>query len=317
MRLLIFITIFGLIACNDSKKQTEKSADTSQTDSLEQSKPDRSYTTDFNNKDEASIKVDSNNTQIKNVTYSEQYLDRDNELDYYIAKQTQEIITSRGAEGQDSKITLDFFSLKDGKLVKTISKTTDVISVSSQYLHSTKYGCCGAENYNELSSIWKDEIFLKYNSKYYYIEIPNAHTSFYLGYLCDARDEGKLILGELYLTHSLPSLPEGKHFYSETFKTVNKIIFKAKTKEIFDKIVPFTPTMTLVKNTDKDQLIEYPDHQELQLWSFNNAKGLNGVDFLGLKIQFENDTIIPIDIPIKNGFLFGDSLNERTVYIYK
>jgi len=319
MRILIFITIFGLIACNDNKKQADKSTSTSQSDSSSASKPRRISATDFSNKEEASVKVDSNNTQIKNVTYTEEYLDKDNSLDYYIVKKTQEITTTHGAEGQDSKITLDFFSLNDGKLVKTITKTTDVVSIASEYLHSTKYGCCGAEDYNELSSIWTDETFLKYNTKYYYIEIPNAHTSFYLGYLCESRDEKELILGELYLAHSLPTLPEGKHFYSAVFKTVNKIIIKAKTKEIFDKIVPFTPTMTLVKNTDKDQLIDYSDHQELRLWSFNNAKNLQGLDFLGLKIQFDGDSVsqTPIEIPIKNGLLFGDNGSEQTIYVDK
>lgn len=321
MRLLIFITIFGLFACNNNKKQAEKSGNNSLPGSSSASKIYGVYATDFNNKEEASVKVDSNNTQIKNVTYTEEYLNKDNSLDYYIVKKTQEIMTAHGAhgtEGQDSKIKLSFFSLNDGKLVKTITKTADAISIASEYLHSTKYSCCGAEDYNELSSIWTDETFLKYNTKYYYIEIPNAHTSFYLGYLCDSRDEKKLILGELYLAHSLPTLPGGKHFYSAVFKTVNKIVLKAKTKDIFDKIVPFTPAITLVKNTGKDQLIDYPDHQELQLWSFNSAKSLQGLDFPGLKIQFGGDSVsqTPIKIPIKNGLLFGNS-GEQTIYVDK
>lgn len=275
------------------------------------------FTNKFSNQDLVSINVDSNYTRIKNINYSENYLNKDNEFDYYIVKQTQDVITLRESEGQNSKITLDFFSRKDGKLIKSISKTTDVISISSEYLHSTKYGCCAAESYNELSYIWTDETFLKYNTKYYYIEIPNAHINLYLGYLCEARDEKNLVLGELYLAHSLPTLSEGKNIYSSVFKSVNKIIFKAKTKEIFDNIIPFTPAITLVKNTDKDLLIDYPDHQELRLWSFNNVENLQRVDFLGLKIEFEGDSLnpTPIEIPIKNGLLFGDNGSERIVYI--
>lgn len=317
MRVLIFITIIGLIACNNSEKQAEKSMGTSLFDSLTTSKAHNISATGFNNNEQAFVKVDSNNVQIKNVTYTDEYLAKNNSLDYYIVKKTQEIRTTRGAEGHDSKITLDFFSSNDSKLVKTVTKTTDIVSFTSEYLHTTKYGCCGAENYHEFSSIWTDETFLKYNTKYYHIEIPNARTSFYLGYLCDSRDEKELILGELYFAHSLPTHSEGKSFYSSIFKTVNRIIFKARTKEIFDKIVPFTPSITLVKNTDKDKLIDYPDHQELQLWSFNGAKNLQGLDFSGIKIQFEGDSeyLIPVEIPIKNGLLFGDNGSERTIYV--
>ena len=317
MRLLIFVGFLGLFAFTGSNKQTERSSTFIEKDSLQAKIADKISFNNFNNQDIASVKFDSINTRIKNITYSEEYLDKDNELDYYIVKKSQEITTTHGAEGQDSKITLDFFSLKNGELIKTITKETDAISISNEYLLATKYGCCGTEDYNELSSIWTNETFLKYNSKYYYIEIPNAHTGFYLGFLCDARDEKELILGELYFAQSLPTLPAGKRYYSSVFKNVNKIVFKAMTQEVFDKIVPFTPTMTLVKNTDKDELIEYPNHQELRLWSYDNVNSLAGVDFLGLKIQFEGDSIsqTPIDIPIKNGLLFGDNKIESTIYV--
>ena len=71
--------------------------------------------------------------------------------------------------------------------------------------------------------------------------------------------------------------------------------------------------MKLVKNTDKDELFDNNNNQELRLWSLNKAKGLMGINFTGLRIQF-NKT--PLDIPIKNGYLFGDSINlKKTIYI--
>ncbi len=316
MRFTLLIILVALISCDKNSKQSDLSVGDSQSASFQVRK---NYSNDFSNQDQSYVKVDANKTQIVNVTFSERYLNRDNEFEYYIIKKKQETIAVRGQEGQNSKITLDFFSLNDNKLIKTISKNFDDISVSIEHLMSTKYGCCGSEDYNELSSIWTNETFLKFNSKYYLIEIPNSHTSLYIGYVSDSRDEEKLILGELYLSHSLPILPQGKNSYSSRFKIVNKLIFKAKTLEVFNNLDPFTPSITLVKNISKDELIDYEDHQELRLWSFNNAKSLDGVDFLGLNIKFESDVneSISLDIPIKNGLLFGDNSTEKVIVVDK
>ncbi len=315
MRLLIFITTASLLAC-EGKRQSPKESDNLKRDSLQNISIHNDETGKWNNHEDSYVKVDSLKTYVKNVTYSEEFLDKDNELGNYIVKRTRNIISTLGAMQHDSKITLDFFARSNGKLIKTITKPADEISIAVDYIHSTRYGCCGAENYDELSSIWTDEPFLTFNSKYYHIEIPNAHTSFYFGYLTDVRDEEKMIHGILYFSHDLPYLPEGKDTYSSIFKTVNTIVFKAKSKEAFEKIIPFTPEMTLVKNTDKDKLTDYQDHQELQLWSFDKAKSLKGLDFIGLKIDFSDDKKnISIEIPIKDGLLFGDNSIERTIYI--
>lgn len=312
MRQSILI-LLGLIACNP-KKESNRPIENAIKTSLVSTLKDKTISS-FTDNEQATVVVDSNATQIKNVFYSEQYLNKDNEFANYIVKQVQEITTIRGQEGQHSKITLDIFNIADGKLVKTISKLTDELSIFSEYTHSIDYGCCGSENYNELSALWTGETFLKYNSKYYFIEIPNAHTSFYLGYLADTRNERDLIIGTLYLAHSLPALKPGKNTYSSSFKNVNKIVFKVKTKELFEKISPFTPTMTLVRHTSKDQLIEHSDHQELRLWTFDGFTDLKGINFIGLQIQFESDHMLPMEIPIKNGLLFGDNNYERTIYV--
>ncbi len=316
MRLGLLIGLAALIGCDKNSKQSNLSVGDFQSASFQLGKIGSN---NFVHQDQSFVKVDANKTQIVNVTFSEKYLNRDNEFEYYIIKKKEETITVRGQEGQDSKITLAFFSLKDKKLIKSISKNFDDISVSSEYLISTKYGCCGSEDYNELSSIWTNETFLKFNSKYYHIEIPNSHISLYIGYVSDSRDEEKLILGELYLAHALPYLQQVKNSYSSNFKIVNKLIFKANTLQVFNNLGPFTPSITLVKNISKDELIDYEDHQELRLWSFNNTKSLDGVDFLGLNIKFESDVneSISLDIPIKNGLLFGDNSTEKVIVVDK
>jgi len=53
----------------------------------------------------------------------------------------------------------------------------------------------------------------------------------------------------------------------------------------------------------------------LRLWSFNDLKVLSGINFSALKLEFSNDTIIPVIIPIKNEYLFGDEKLDQVLYI--
>ena len=202
-------------------------------------------------------------------------------------------------------------------MVQTIIKEVDDISIIGvDYLKATKYGCCGDEDYNELSTIWTDYTFLKFNSNFYTVEIPNSHTYFFFGYLLNNADKDPNVIGELYFAHSLPILPKDKHIYSAEYKIANKIILKAKNEETLEKISSAIPTISLVKNTSRDNIVNYPDHQELVLWSYDKFKGLNGLNFIALKIQFDSDTIVPpVEIPIKNGYINGNTTLDQTIYL--
>jgi len=52
----------------------------------------------------------------------------------------------------------------------------------------------------------------------------------------------------------------------------------------------------------------------LRLWSFNDRKERSGINFSALKLGFSNDTIIPVIIPIKNGYLFADENLDQVLY---
>lgn len=326
MRISYLLLILGFISCsqnrNDSKHTQEETVDSvivKKSISLKNSELNE-LTIGFKNQGESYVTVtgegENIETEINNINYSENYLNYQNELNHYVLKTTQLTKSSRGQEGQYSSIKVEIFNIPNSKLISTIETESDDISFFTDFYKTGKYGCCGAEDYYELTSLWENETFLKFNSKYYYIEIPNARIHFYFGFLSDARDDKNLILGELYFAHSIPKSVPGKSIISHDFKIVNKLIFKAKDKELYDRIVPFCPSMTLIKNTEKDQLIDYPDHQELRLWSYNNWKGLEGINFNGLKLEFSNDTIIPIEIPIENGYLFGKPDNfDKIIYI--
>jgi len=319
MRQLIFIILIIFSACGDSKKQTVKLLDNltkeyskdSLTNVLSQMK-------NFNNKGESSFTVEANQVRITNVTYTLEYLDINDELGNYFVKQTQKSIITKDEIGTDSEISLDIFALKDGHLIRTISKKAYRILFSTQFIQSFYNGRCGEESSCELTSL-TGETFLKSSYKYYTAEIPNSQIHLYFGFSCDTRDESKLILGELYFAQALPIITQGKgYYYSLAFKTVSRLIIKARTKEIFNRIEPSSPDMSFLKHTDNDVIQDSPAVQTLQLWSYDKLKSLNGVNFPGLKIKFcKGDSISSskIEIPIKDGLLFGDNSTGKTIYV--
>jgi hypothetical protein len=326
MRIIYVLLVLGFIYCSPNRKESKLDKNPNEGKTiLNKTEPSNNsefdeHNSGFRNQGESYVSVtgDGENleTEINNISYSENYLNYQNDLSHYILKTTHLTKTHRGQEGQYSSIKVEIFNIPDSKLISTIETESDDISIFTDFYKTGKYGCCGAEDYYELTSLWKNETFLKFNSNYYYIEIPNARIHFYFGFLSDARNDKNLILGELYFAHSIPKSVPGKSLISHDFKIVNKLIFKAKDKDLYDRIVPFCPSMTLMKNTEEDQLIDYPDHQELRLWSYDDWKGLEGINFNGLKLEFSNDTIIPVEIPIQNGYLFGNPDNfDKIIYI--
>jgi hypothetical protein len=321
MRLLIFIFPIILIACGDSKTKPVKSPGNLTKEHSKDTLTNKSVQMkDFSNEGGSSIKVGSDQTQITNVTYSIENLYIDDKLENYIVKKTQNTITTPEQEKIDSKITLDILALNDGHLVRTISKSAVSVLFSTQFIQTYNNGGCLDEMAGELSSL-SGETFLRSGYKYQTVEIPNAQIHLYFGFSCAARDESKLILGELYFAQALPIITQGKgNYYSLAYKTVSRIIFKAQTKEVFNSIEQSSPDMTLLKHTDKDVLENSDEKQTLQLWSYDKVKSLSGVNFPGLEIKFFKEgsgSSTIIKIPIKDGLPFGDNLAGRTIYIDK
>jgi hypothetical protein len=321
MRLIVFFGLIGIIACSESHKQSTKFLSNSEADNLIDTVSNASIQSrDFYNEGKSSIKIDTDQMLITNVDYSIQFLDINDELENYVIKQTKRSIISEGEVVGDSKISLEIFDLKDGRKVSTISKNAYRVLFSTQFIQSFYNGDCWDESSCELSTL-SGETFLKSNYKYYTAEIPNSQIHLYFGFSCDTRDESKLILGELYFAQALPIITKGKgYYYSLAFKTISRIIFKTRTNEIYNRIEPSSPEMTLLKHTDEDVLQDSPEVQKLLLWSYDKVKSLNGVDFPGLKIKFyerDSKSSSPIEIPIKDGLLFGDIFVEKTIYIDK
>lgn len=258
---------------------------------------------------------DSQVAYIRNVTYAEEFLTRGDSLSYFMVKQTHETRRLRAAEGVDSWITLEIFDLGSRSLIHRRETRADDVKFETRYLQTVKYGCCGAENTCELTDIWNDRVFLPFNEKYFIVEVMNGGLRLFLGYRSDAYDDSAMVHGELILAAETALFDSNGKFSGYEYRTVNRVVFKAKDRELFKNLIGFSPSITLLRNTERDQIVDHPGYQELRLWSFDHHKGLAGIDFTVLRLVFENGKPIVLDVPLKDGLLFGDAEGVRTVYL--
>lgn len=318
--LIIFLILITLISCS-KKIDDNKSSDKDNKQQI--SSNDEKQLKSFFNKDESYIKISEEKNilmlETKDISYSVDFLSRKGELDDFLVKKVKLTKTPLGRDDYGSSFHLDIFTTTDFQKIHSTDVFADNITLNTYFYKVDTYGCCGAEDYFELLNFWEDKVFLKYNTKYYVIEVPNSHIDLYFGFLADSRNEKDLILGELYFAHSLPYDIKTNNLEDKNFKIVNKITFKAANKELFDKILPFTPETTLLKNTDKDRIVDNKDSQVMTLWSYNDVSGVSKISFTALKLKFENDIIddliVDIEIPIQNGYLFGEPDNLKKVII--
>ena len=315
MKQVLIAALICLCSCHNDKTQTGGYSEVSRM----QAHTDTSTVThsaEFDNRDQSSVKCYSAGNitaQIRNVSYSIQDLSREHALDDYVVKQTKETKVVRGEEGTDSRITLDIFSIPDSKLIRTIRRQADEIQLSTDFLEAIKYG--DLEKYCELSEIWRDSTFLAYNDKYFLVEIPNSRMQFYLGYSLRDRDEDKLVHGELHFSHRYTIKDTREQYSASVFRAISRLVFRVKSRAIYERLLGFCPEITLLKHTDQDKIVDHPEYQELELWSYNGHQGLDGINLLALKLTFQDDTTFSVTIPIENGLLYGDNSPERTVYI--
>ncbi len=313
MRYLLAAMLVLLISCHNNEQPRPATTPTpTPTDSLLAAHPGA-----FHDQDGSSVVFlpDSQVTYIRNVTYAEQFLSRGTDLTHFMVKQTRAMRTWREAEGVDSWITVDIFDIPSRTLLHRWTTAADDVTFQTRYLQTVKYGCCGAENACQLTDIWTDNVFLPYNEKYAIIDVPNGGIRLFVGYLSDARDEHALVHGELILAHEI-ARPGGKDQYASfTFRTVNRIRFAAKKADFYNEVNGFSPSITLLRNGEKDEVVDYPDRQELRLWSYDFHTSPAGLNCKPLRLVFENSHPIVVEIPLENGLFYGDTTGVRTVYL--
>ena len=201
-----------------------------------------------------------------------------NEFDRLLIKSLKTTKYALGSEGCDTKIDLIFYP----KLLKSkhfsYSKKADRFELQNNYLISEKYGCCGAENSFELSTFPENNQFLEYNTHFYHIEIPNSKNEIFFGVNIEPRFQdttGLIVCGLNYAFNS---------------KQSGKIIFKTKTKNQRENIVPFTPEIELISQSSKDKIHKNIDYDEMTAWSLNKCNDFYKISNIGIRITFMNDS---------------------------
>lgn len=312
MRFVLAAMLVVLVSCRNDQPVPASAPQTRSIDSLVAARPGSFHDAGGSS---ALFLPDSEVTYIRNVTYEEQFLNRGSELEYFLVKQTRDTRRMRAAEGVDSWISVEIFDLTARSLIHRMNTRADEVKFATRYLQTVKYGCCGAENSCLLMDIWNDHVFLPYNEKYYIVEVMNGGTRLFLGYLSDAYDDSAMIHGELILAHEIAHFGSDGKFAGYEYRTANRVIFKAKDRELFKDLIGFSPSITLLRNTSRDEIVDHPDYQELRLWSFDHHRELQGIDFTVLRLVFQNGKAIVVDVPLKDGLLYGDAAETRTVIL--
>jgi len=263
----------------------------------------------------------------KNVTYSRESITNDKGNEWYIVKKTNYINYVANMEGQYSKFNLNIYSIKPTGLVQSITKNSDEIFINENYISTIKHGCCGVNNTGELSTIWDNKTFLKYDTKYFCVEIGGGIFKLYFGYV-GSPNEKDTTKGILYYVIATGERIKGIADIRYTYKyhSAGKVIFKAKTfvkvgemevgSDASGYVYYLSNKMHLIKTGEQGWKPEGQNYEELGLYLSGTKTTLNDITITPLQIRSWSDTAKPISIPIIHGYLYGDSVNtERTIYI--
>ena len=274
----------------------------------------------FQNKDTASVKIYQQDEDIitvtNSITYREENFLKNDTIVNCLVKETQTEEHIDGMDDHNSQISLNIYEIGNPTLLKTVTKSADEVLFPNNDFIETISDYDELGSYGELSTIWTDETFLRFYDKYYIIEVPNTHNSFYLGF--NYSNDTGMVLGEIYFTQALGTLKPGAEYYSTTYKNTNKLILRTNNATLYNDNT-FEPELTLVKHAKEDAISVNENYDLLELWSFNEMRGgLKNLNFTALKIKCYGEPADSVEIPVINGFLYGDSTHyEKTIYIGK
>lgn len=190
-----------------------------------------------------------------------------------------------GIEGSRADLTVKAYSLhpnNKGALLYTITDNADIGEsveiVGSSFYFTTKYGCCGAEDYHGLFRLDNGKLLLTYSGKYASVKIANT------GY------------GRIAAYHSNQSCIEPAGYKQAsgilTFATPEYVVVQMK---FYVRNMPeWTPNIEFIDNFTGNS------SEELELISVSPKKQRSYYESgISLKLQFEEGD--PVLIPIING----------------
>jgi len=242
--------------------------------------------------------------ELRNVIYGEEALILDDELVFTFKKETYEIFRVGGTEGQSCRITVDFFDMENGNLLKTIKADADEIKFYSSFYITTKWGCCGQENESELKNVNSGKELIDFNEDYYLAKIPNSNINLFWGF---KPEERRLIDHKLELNEGLIV---GKLNYADLNGKINEVILHAADEDAYQGILWWTPKMRF-----QSQKMDKIRNNEVELWSNEGAKTIKEVNGFEFQIIFVDDNSGQRDTlvyKIQAGFLNG--IQNRVIH---
>lgn len=239
--------------------------------------------------------------QKTDVSYKYEYFfDGTDIIRYLICKKeiTKNILD---AEGSNTDITLLFYPNLSAKDTFSYAKHANRYDLQDNMLISTLYGCCGSEDYYELSTFPGNQTFLEFNSRYFVISVPNTQNMLMFGFNVEPRYENQdeLLIGELN--------------YSFNHKKSGKVKFFAASKEQLESISMYSPEIEFISMSDKDEEQNYQEYSELNLWTIDQENDPTKISQTGIKITFtdeQNGEKKEFDIIAVNG-----KINEKNVIV--
>ena len=220
-------------------------------------------------------------------------------LEHYIAKYTTKTKTCTGCEGQERNVKVEIYSFDaPNKLVMEIDKNCDELTLFTNTYKTTIYGCCADENIYEIFD-YEHKSIIQADNQIILGNIPNSEINFYVGFTKELNDT--LIFGSL----------------NYSYNSNEKYTIKIRTKKNLENdFLPFSPNIEILSDGANDNFSK--SDNEYIFWSLNKITNKNFINNLTIRLTFlcENETIDNvIDIPIKNGNLFGKEETIQDIFI--
>lgn len=197
-----------------------------------------------------------------------------------IAKET--IITEYGdgSEGETGKAKIEFYQAtgdpnsSEFTLPKTPTQTINIpdimqVEFQSDHWSATTFGCCDAEPYTRLYAYGADSPFLRFNSGYSMVEVPNAQLNRYVGIVVRAQVPNDSAVAAIFGSNTKAVAAVT---YAAPGKQLQKLLLQPKDGVKEEDIPYHTMGIKLLSDSPRD----VPGYQEdktdpevLTMWSID------------------------------------------------
>ncbi len=208
------------------------------------------------------------------------YSSKDEKIVEVLISQKLKTTTKEGLEGQNSILTVDAFVSGKKKYDTTLWSITDYSDngeIWGDFYKTTKYGCCGAEDFHRYFDLKTGKQVVSFSGEIAQLEIPNIRIK------------------RIFLYHSANAcvdFPEIKIYrdvigmltFSAYDSLISRIILLSKDGEL-----AWTPDIHLF--TPKEGMTN-----NLTLWSSNGNATKRAVSYFEIRITFYEGMVISIPI---------------------